>query len=257
MNIQLIERDHKTFIMTPVCLEIVARARKLLSDARDLMEVGQQQSGIMQGTLRLGCIPTIAPFILSNLLQHCSARYPDLELLLREETTQVLLKQLDRGELDLIIVALPIDTSGFHCKTVGLDPFHMVMPTNMAANLPQPFSYDNLPKQSIFLLEQEHCLTEHAVSACLLQDKSKIHPFTATSLHTLVQMVSAGLGATFLPEMAINAGIIQNSDLVTVPLPGVQPYRQIGLVWRPSTTRVQTFYKLADLLAPLIPSGAV
>ncbi|HHQ4661645.1 TPA: hydrogen peroxide-inducible genes activator, partial [Aeromonas veronii] len=218
MNLQLVERDHKSFIMTPVGMEIVERARNLLSDARDLMELGQHQGGVMQGTVRLGCIPTIAPFLLSKLLKECSKTYPDLELLLREDTTSNLLKQLEQGQLDLLILALPIEIGGFHCKTVGQDPFHMVMPASMAAGLHTPFDYKELPNQSIFLLEREHCLTEHAVSACRLRDKSKINPFAATSLHTLVQMVEAGLGTTFLPQMAIDAGILTNSDLVAIPL---------------------------------------
>ncbi|MGL4469912.1 MAG: LysR substrate-binding domain-containing protein, partial [Aeromonas hydrophila] len=178
------------------------------------------------------------------------------ELLLREDTTTNLLKQLEQGQLDLLILALPVEIGGFHCKTVGQDPFHMVMPASMAAGLHTPFDYKELPNQSIFLLEREHCLTEHAVSACRLRDKSKINPFAATSLHTLVQMVGAGLGTTFLPQMAIDAGILDNTDLVAIPLPGEHPYREIGLVWRPSTTRVQTFYKLAELLAPLIENKA-
>jgi ABC-type multidrug transport system ATPase subunit len=184
--------------------------------------------------------------------------YPDLELLLREDTTTNLLKQLEQGQLDLLILALPVEIGGFHSKTVGQDPFHMVMPSHMAAGLHMPFDYKELPNQSIFLLEREHCLTEHAVSACRLRDKSKINPFAATSLHTLVQMVGAGLGTTFLPQMAIDAGILDNTDLVAIPLPGEKPYREIGLVWRPSTTRVQTFYKIAELLTPLItpkPAG--
>ena len=258
MNLQLVERDHKSYIMTPVGMEIVARARNLLSDARDLMELGQQQGGVMHGTVRLGCIPTIAPFLLSKLLQVCGKAYPDLELLLREDTTTNLLKQLEQGQLDLLILALPVEIGGFHSKTVGQDPFHMVMPSHMAAGLHMPFDYKELPNQSIFLLEREHCLTEHAVSACRLRDKSKINPFAATSLHTLVQMVGAGLGTTFLPQMAIDAGILDNTDLVAIPLPGEKPYREIGLVWRPSTTRVQTFYKIAELLTPLItpkPAG--
>ncbi len=178
--------------------------------------------------MRLGCIPTIAPFLLSKLLKECSKTYPDLELLLREDTTSNLLKQLEQGQLDLLILALPIEIGGFHCKTVGQDPFHMVMPASMAAGLHTPFDYKELPNQSIFLLEREHCLTEHAVSACRLRDKSKINPFAATSLHTLVQMVEAGLGTTFLPQMAIDAGILANSDLVAIPLPGETPIARSG-----------------------------
>ncbi len=252
LNLQLVERDHKSFIMTPIGIEMVERARNLLSDARDMMELGQNQGGVMQGIIRLGCIPTIAPFLLSRLVKACSQSYPELELLLREDTTANLLKQLEQGELDLLILALPIDVGGFHCKKVGSDPFKMVMRKEMAATLHTPFEYKELPDQSIFLLEREHCLTDHAVSACQLREKDKINPFAATSLHTLVEMVGAGLGTTFLPQMAIDAGILSNTDLVAVQPPGEQASREIGLVWRPSTTRVQTFYKLAELISPLV-----
>ncbi|SIP92147.1 transcriptional regulator, LysR family [Aeromonas sp. RU39B] len=252
MNLQLVERDHKSFIMTPIGLEIVERARHLLSDARDMMELGQNQGGVMQGSIRLGCIPTIAPFLLSRLVKSCSHTYPELELLLREDTTANLLKLLEHGELDLLILALPIDVGGFHCKSVGEDPFKMVMRRELAATLHTPFDYRELPNQSIFLLEREHCLTEHALSACQLRDKDKINPFAATSLHTLVEMVGAGLGTTFLPQMAIDAGILNNTDLIALPPPGEQASREIGLVWRPSTTRVQTFYKIAELLRTLV-----
>ncbi|ALP41560.1 hydrogen peroxide-inducible genes activator [Aeromonas schubertii] len=252
MNLQLVERDHKSFIMTPIGSEIVERARRLLSDARDMMELGQHQGGVTQGMIRLGCIPTIAPFLLSRLVKACGQSYPELELLLREDTTANLLKLLEQGELDLLILALPIDVGGFHCKSVGSDPFKMVMRQEMADRLHMPLDYRELPNQSIFLLEREHCLTDHAVSACRLRDKDKINPFAAISLHTLVEMVGAGLGTTFLPQMAIDAGILNNSDLIAIQPPGEQASREIGLVWRPSTTRVQTFYKLAELLKPLV-----
>lgn len=255
---ELIERDHKAFVMTPLGRQVVARARELLAQTRDLMELVEGQKGAMKGAIRLGCIPTIAPFLLSRLVQSCRDRYPDLDLLLREDTTSQLLAMLRSGELDLLLLALPTDTEGLRSRVIGQDPFVLVMHQEQAGDFAQPVDYRRLPDHSIFLLEQEHCLTEHAVSACRLTDRRKINPFAATSLHTLVQMVGAGLGTTFLPQMAIDAGILDNTDLVAIPLPGEKPYREIGLVWRPSTTRVQTFYKIAELLTPLItpkPAG--
>jgi LysR family hydrogen peroxide-inducible transcriptional activator len=257
MNLQLVERDHKSFIMTPVGMEIVARARNLLSDARDLMELGQQQGGVMHGTVRLGCIPTIAPFLLSKLLQVCGKAYPELELAAAGRHHHQSAQAAGAG------AARPADPGAAggdrrlsqQDGRAGSLPHGDALPHGGGA-LHMPFDYKELPNQSIFLLEREHCLTEHAVSACRLRDKSKINPFAATSLHTLVQMVGAGLGTTFLPQMAIDAGILDNSDLVAIPLPGEKPYREIGLVWRPSTTRVQTFYKIAELLTPLISPKA-
>ncbi len=121
MNLQLVERDHKSFIMTPVGMEIVERARNLLSDARDLMELGQHQGRhARHGTP--GLHSHHRPFLLSKLLQVCGKTYPELELLLREDTTTNLLKQLEQGQLDLLILALPVEIGGFHCKTVGRIP---------------------------------------------------------------------------------------------------------------------------------------
>ncbi|MGL5948505.1 MAG: hydrogen peroxide-inducible genes activator [Aeromonas sp.] len=256
MGVTLVERDNKSVLFTPLGLDVVRRAQQLLRDARDLVELSAAQGGVMQGTLRLGCIPTIAPFLLSQLVQSTQTHYPELDLLLREDTTANLLTQLEQGQLDLLLLALPVDTHSFHVKVIGQDPFYLVLPQAQVDKLTAPFDYTDLPAQSIFLLEREHCLTEHAVGACRLQDKSKVNPFAATSLHTLVQMVSAGLGTTFLPEMAIKAGILAGTDLCAQPLPGELAYREIGLVWRQSSPRIQTFYKLAELLTPLLPASA-
>lgn len=249
---ELIERDHKAFIMTPLGRQVVARARELLAQTRDLMELVEGQKGAMKGAIRLGCIPTIAPFLLSRLVQASRQHYPELQLLLREDTTQQLLTMLRSGELDVLLLALPTETQGLHSRTLGQDPFVLVMHRQLAQGFAQPVDYGQLPDQSIFLLEQEHCLTEHAVSACKLTDSRKINPFAATSLHTLVQMVGAGLGTTFLPQMAIDAGILHHTEIVTMTPQGDQAHRDIGLVWRPSATRVETFYRLGDLVADLL-----
>lgn len=249
---ELIERDHKAFVMTPLGRQVVARARELLAQTRDLMELVEGQKGAMKGAIRLGCIPTIAPFLLSRLVQSCRDRYPDLDLLLREDTTSQLLAMLRSGELDLLLLALPTDTEGLRSRVIGQDPFVLVMHQEQAGDFAQPVDYRRLPDHSIFLLEQEHCLTEHAVSACRLTDRRKINPFAATSLHTLVQMVGAGLGSTFLPRMAIDAGILANTDILAIAPQGDKAYRDIGLVWRPTATRVETFYRLGDLVAELL-----
>ncbi|PSJ44910.1 LysR family transcriptional regulator [Zobellella endophytica] len=249
---ELIERDHKAFVMTPLGRQVVARARELLAQTRELMELVEGQKGAMKGAIRLGCIPTIAPFLLSGLVQSCRGRYPELQLLLREDTTAQLLALLRAGELDLLLLALPTETEGLHTRILGQDPFVLVMHQEQARHLSSPVNYIDLPDQSIFLLEQEHCLTEHAVSACKLTDRRKVNPFAATSLHTLVQMVGAGLGTTFLPQMAIDAGILDNTDIIAMAPQGDKAYRDIGLVWRPTATRVETFYRLGDLVTELL-----
>lgn len=241
---QLIERDHKSFIFTAIGEEVVQRSRKLLTDVDDLVELVKHQGEPMTGDIRLGCIPTIAPFLLSKVVKHCQSTYADLTLFLKEDTTERLLDALGKGELDLLLLALPVDTSGFHSMTVGIDPFKLVVHEELTDVIHEPLDYKYLPDQSIFLLQAEHCITGHAVSACELANSAKVNPFAATSLHTLVQMVNSKLGTTFLPQMAIDAGILNDTELRVMQPPGEAPYREIGLVWRQTSSRILTFRTL-------------
>ncbi len=249
LGVQLIERDHKSFIITMAGLEVVERARRILSQTKDMLDLASVQGGVMSGTLRLGCIPTIAPFLLSDLVNQSSLQYPELQLLLREDTSANLLLQLEAGELDLLVLALPYELRGLHSRSVGYDPFKLVLHRSLAVLLEQSVDYRLLPDHSIYLLEQEHCLTGHALAACHMADRSKINPFAATSLYTLIQMVSARAGATFLPQMAIHSGLLQRTELVALSPPLEVASREIGLVWRPSSTRVETFYTFGNLVA--------
>lgn len=248
------KKDKKSpLVFTYAGEQVVKRGRELLARGQDLIELGKQcQGGEMEGQLKLGCIPTIAPFLLCDLVQEVNVRYPNLHLLLREDTTANLLAALRTGELDVLILALPMEIGNLERRIVGQDPFRMVMSRHQADGIRVPIKYDDLPDESVFLLEKEHCLTEHAVSACKLTDKEKINPFTATSLHTLVQMVANGLGTTFIPQMAIEHGLIDNQNLVVIDPPGQKAYREIGLVWRPSSSRSHTFERLADVVSELL-----
>lgn len=218
---QLIERDHKSFIFTAIGEEVVLRSRKLLTDVDDLVELVKHQGEPMTGEIRLGCIPTIAPFLLSRVVQHCKEVYPNLTLFLKEDTTDRLVDALGKGELDLLLLALPVDTSGYHSMKVGIDPFKMVVHEDLSDAIHEPIDYQDLPDES-----------------------TKINPFAATSLHTLVQMVNCKLGTTFLPQMAIDAGILNNTELTTMAPPSDTPYRDIGLVWRQTSSRILTFRTL-------------
>ncbi|MFI3244988.1 MAG: hydrogen peroxide-inducible genes activator [Ferrimonas sp.] len=251
---QLIERDHKSFMFTALGEDVVTRSRHLLSQVQEMTDLARSAGEPMAGTIRLGCIPTIAPFLLNRVVKTSQQQFPELSLLLREDTTENLIAALGNGELDLLLLALPIDTSGFHSMKVGVDPFKLV------AHKDQPLSgvdleYDDMPDQSIFLLQREHCITGHAISACNLKNSAKINPFAATSLHTLVQMVDSKLGTTFLPEMAIDAGILNGTELVAYQPQGSEPYREIGLVWRQTSSRLLTFRTLGLMIQGLLPTN--
>ncbi|WP_325893693.1 hydrogen peroxide-inducible genes activator [Grimontia sp. NTOU-MAR1] len=249
---QLIERDNKTLVFSAIGVDVVCRSREILARSQDLMELTQVSEGPMHGKLRVGCIPTIAPFLLCDLVQAVNQRFPELDLLLREDTTANLLMALKSGEMDVLILAMPVEIGSMQSRIVGKDAFKMVLNSAQAEGMPFPIHYSDLPDESVFLLEREHCLTDHAVSACQLASTEKINPFTATSLHTLVQMVANGLGTTFIPQMAINHGLIDNLDLVVMEPPGREAYREIGLVWRPTSSRKPTFEALADLVETLL-----
>ena len=155
---QLIERDHKSFMFTAIGEEVVQRAHKILTDVDDLVELVKNQGEPMTGDIRLGCIPTIAPFLLSRVIRQCQQSYPAMSLLLKEDTTERLLDALGKGELDLLILALHVDTSGYHSMRVGKDPFKMVISRHQMDSIRVPIKYADLPDESVFLLENVHCL---------------------------------------------------------------------------------------------------
>lgn len=253
---QLLEREHKTFVFTPFGLELVERSRALLNDANDLVDFAQSAGNWQAGKLKLGVIPTIAPFLFEELIRVVNKNLPEIQLQLQEDTTENLLTQLNEGALDLLVLALPMDTPGCKQLVIGHDPFHLIAHSDLAQTLPQPLDVSALPKESIFLLQKEHCLTGHAVSACGLQHKEQVNSLAASSLYTLVQLANSKLGYTFMPELAINHHILSTSPLVSMPAED-GAFREIGLVWRSGTTRVRLFRLVAELLAPLMPIPAL
>ena len=249
---QLLEREHKSFVFSAFGLEIVERSKRLINEARELVDYASNAGDWRAGELKLGVIPTIAPFLFEGLIKSVKRLYPNLALHLQEDTTENLLSQLHEGKLDLLVLALPIETPGCKQLVLGHDPFHLVMHRSVCANTQAKIDVSTLPKNSIFLLQQEHCMTDHAVSACGLKHSEQVHSLAASSLHTLVQLANAKLGYTFIPELALQQDILSKSSLVALPAED-NAYREIGLVWRNGTTRVQLFRSLAECLAPLMP----
>ncbi len=249
---QLLERDHKTFVFTPFGLELVERSKKLLNDANELVDFAQTAGNWQAGKLKLGVIPTIAPFVFDGVLSTVKQHFPELHLQLQEDTTENLLRQLNEGELDLLILALPLETPGCKQLVIGHDPFHLIAHSDLVNTLPQPMDVSVLPKDSIFLLQKEHCMTGHAVSACGLKHSEQVSSLAASSLYTLVQLANSKLGFTFMPELAIKHNILSASPLISLPAED-NAYREIGLVWRSGTTRVRLFRMLAELFSELMP----
>ncbi len=246
MQCQLLERSHKSFIFTALGEQVVIDAKALVQSGADLLQYTRSQSQPMAGIVVLGCIPTIAPFVLSQVARDCARAYPDLQLMLKEDTSENLVAALAAGEVDMVILALPYSTEGFSQLVLAEDRLNLVVHQQLGQ---QYLTSDvaQLPAQSIFLLQQDHCLAEHTQTLCNLIDVSKINPFLATSVQTLVQMVDAHQGVTFLPQMAINSDILNGTDLL-VRLSDAPAHRNIGVIWRSSSRCVDTYQQLAEII---------
>ncbi len=249
---QLLEREHKSFVFTSFGEALVEKTKTLLGQTQDWMAFAQSSGDWREGSLKLGVIPTIAPFLFESLIVQMQSNLPKLSLQLLEDTTENLLESLMEGNVDLLILALPMKTIGCKQLVLGRDHFHLIAHKEEAAKFPEDIDIDQLPENSIFLLEKEHCLTEHAVSACGLAHKTQVSPLTASSLHTLVSLVNSQMGYTFIPSLALNQGILNGTNVSTVSS-SKDAFREIGLVWRNGTTRMELFRHVAKIIAQLMP----
>lgn len=249
---QLLEREHKSFVFTDFGEAMVERSKILLSHTNDWIDFASSMGDWQSGNLRMGAIPTIAPFIFESMIHDINKALPNISLQLTEDTTDNLLERLADGELDLLVLALPMKTTGCRQLIVGKDPFHLIGHKEKLSQYSDNLTIDELPDGSIFLLQKEHCMTEHAVSACELAHKSQVSSLSASSLHTLVSLVNSELGYTFLPSMALNKGILDGSDVEAKPSEK-DAHREIGLVWRTGTTRVQLFRNIGKIVSNLMP----
>lgn len=247
----LVDRTQRKVVLTPLGEDVVARARGILDSTEDLVRATESSRAPLSGTLRLGVIPTIGPFLLPRILPKLRRKYPKLRLYLTEDQTERLLDSLQAGQVDAVLLAVPYDLGNVETATLFDDPFSAVFrrdhPLAKAAEVkPQAFDRD-----SLLLLRDGHCLKDHALSACRLDGKRHVDAFEATSLHTLVQMVDNGLGVTLLPQLALDANLLKGTDLVAKPLAGNAPARTIALVWRRGTGRRDEFQLLARTLKEL------
>lgn len=247
LNIQLVDRTNKNVTVTSLGRDVARQARVVLRELEDLVEMAKGNQLPLTGPLKLGVIPTIAPFLLPRLLPALRAEFPDLRLYLKEDLTERIYERLMDGELDLILIALPYELRNTTDMVLFEDRFFLAHQQNSALIRPGDYDLNELPSDSILLLEDGHCLRDHALSACNIKNVDKVSNITATSLLTLVQMVDADLGITYLPEMAVNSSLLKNTRIKTTPMEPCSS-RQIGLVWRKASTRQDEFTMLGNFI---------
>jgi len=255
LGVQLVDRTNRTVTVTSLGREVATQARLCIRDLEMVVRIARGNREALAGPLRLGVIPTIAPFLLPTVLPALRKHYPQLQPLLREGTTQSIYDKLLVGELDLILLALPFEMRGVEEMQLFKDRFRLACREGTTLVDPHNYRFNRLNAESVLLLEDGHCLRDHAISACRIRKLDKVSRFAASSLLTLVEMVDADLGISFLPEMAQSSSILEGTRVRTYPLRD-DAYRTIGLAWRKGSGRAGEFRLLGEFLREHAPSGS-
>jgi LysR family hydrogen peroxide-inducible transcriptional activator len=242
---QLVDRTNRSVTITANGQEVATQARLVLRDVDSLVEIAQGNTRPLCGELRLGVIPTIAPFVLPAALPKLRKAYPQMQLLLIEDQTQRIYERLMDGELDVLLLALPWTMQGIEERILFRDDFCLAYRQGTSRVDPENYRFNRLDADSVLLLEDGHCLREHALAACKIRNTEKVRRFGASSLLTLIEMVDADLGITFLPEMARGSTLLRNTRVRLHALSD-NSYRNIALVWRKGSQRVREFQLLGD-----------
>ena len=248
LGAQLVDRTNRQVTITAIGQEIATQARLCLRDVESLVDMAGQRRQPLVGPLRLGVIPTIAPFLLPPLLPKLRSAYPGLKLFLAEDQTDRIHERLLEGELDVLLLALPYDLRSVDEMPLFKDKFCLAIRQGSTLVDPENYRFNRLQSDSVLLLEDGHCLREHTLDACRIRDTERISRFAASSLLTLVEMVDADLGITFLPAMARGSSLLRNTRVRLYPM-NDRSYRTIGLAWRKGSARVEEFRLLGDFIS--------
>src|SRR5690349_3937515 len=247
IGVTLVERTRRVVRFTPLGERIAAKGRRVLREAEELADMVRAAGKPLAGELRMGVIPTIAPFLLPTLLPRLRQQWPDLRLYLREETSQAACDALHRGQLDCVLLALPYGCGDVDSAALLDDRLFVAFPGGEAPSGDE-VDVDAIDENRMLLLEDGHCLKDHALSACNRPELRANAAMMGTSLHTLVQMVDNGLGVTFIPGMAIETGILQGTRVDAKRLKSDHGFRRVALIWRRSSPRESEFQMLASTL---------
>ncbi len=249
LDARLVERSKRSVRFTELGEQVVAHAREVIRAAEDLQTVAQGPREPLVGALRMAAIPTVAPFLLPTVTTAAAAAWPRLRLKVREMLTAPACEALGRGATDCVLLALPADCGEVEVCELMADRLVLAAPAGRRTG-------EAVDPDELLLLDDGHCLREHALAACDLAQAAPDSPLVAATLHTLVRMVDAGLGVTFLPQMAVTAGLLDGTRVEGRPLPAPGAERRIALVWRRGDPRASDLRLLAATLRQAIaPPG--
>jgi len=251
LGVTLVERAPRKVMLTPVGHDIAERARRILAEVDQLKESARRTRDPEAGSVRLGIFPTLGPYLLPHVLPKIRERFPRLELLLIEEKTEVVLRQLREGRLDVGVLALPLHDEQLHVEFLFEEPFVLAVPQAHALAKRNTLSLHDLAHERLLLLEDGHCLRDQALDVCTLAGSGERNGFRATSLETLRQMVAANVGITLLPTLSVKPPVAHSDDIHLLRFRDSHPSRRIGMVWRRSSAMAGFLLKLAEVFRNL------
>ena len=249
LGVMIFERNRKSVLITPVGEKLLAQARTILGEVEDFVGLARAEKGSLTGEIRLGVIPTIGPFLLPRMLCELRQAYGKLRLYLKEETSARLAAMLTQGKLDVLMLAFPYHLRDVETVTLFEDEFLLCMPPGHALEKARSVRQSQLRGESLLLLEEGHCLRDHALKACELQSAETNLVYQGTSLHTLVQMVANGLGLTLLPAVAVAGDVLGDTNLPLRRFKSEKVCRRVGMAWRKSDPRRDEYRILAEFIA--------
>lgn len=248
LGVTLVERTNKSVCFTALGRQIADRSRYIIMQAEDLVDNARSLSDPTSIPVKLGVIPTIAPYLVSQYVIAIREAFESLKLYIREDTSARLIQELFDNKLDLALLALPYEAGQIQTRALYREGMHLAYHRNTRLLTASAEDFDALPDESLLLLDDGHCLRDHALAGCRLKNHKKIHTFGANSLQMLLQMVDNDLGVTLIPDMAVEAGILQGTNIATERLPIERFYRDIGFAWRKGTSREDLLEEMLTLL---------
>jgi LysR family transcriptional regulator, hydrogen peroxide-inducible genes activator len=251
LGVVLVERTPRKVLLTEVGKEIAQRAREVLNEVEQIKAIARRTLDPESGTVRLGIFPTLGPYLLPHVVPRIRERFPRLELLLVEEKTDVVLKQLREGRLDAGVLALPMHDDQLHSEFLFEEPFLLAVPEGHALAARKSLVVSDLADQSLLLLDDGHCLRDQALQVCQLGGAGEKSGFRATSLETLRQMVAANVGITLLPALSVKAPVARSENIHLLQFRGEAPSRRIAMFWRKSSAMAPFLKSLATIFSTL------
>ncbi len=268
LGVTLVERTPRKVMLTPAGREMAERARRVLAEVEQMKEAARRSRDPEAGSVRLGIFPTLGPYLLPHVVPRLRERFPKLELLLVEEKTPVLLERLHEGKLDAALLALPLHDDSLHVEFLFEEPFLLAVPSGHRLAGAAALSMADLADERLLLLEDGHCMRDHALDVCRLAGAGEKTGFQATSLETLRQMVAANVGVTLLPVLSVKPPVAHSDEIHLLPFRDPPPSRRIAMAWRRTSAMGGLLARMAEVLRevppglfrappPAVPAGPV